>query len=163
MKLRQIIAGLAGLIVFIIAASLMMDGSSNNAIGQGAKDVYNYEHLFKGESDNWRAEYHVNAEQVFYEEDDTLKGASESEEVFKLIYKGSLDELAEVNQLEWKYETVAGGGGGTRDFGEHFPDTKVFTQYSGGNGAIEPGDQEIKVSVQWDGNTEEFTLTNTSN
>lgn len=92
----------------------------------------------------------------------TVEGtySNENRDEFILKFKGSLKELSSVKNLEYSYETSAGGGGGTREFDDP-PKVKIFKSTGGSkNGGKVNEDEIIQVHVKWDDFEESFVLHN---
>ncbi|SEP69077.1 hypothetical protein SAMN05216232_0593 [Virgibacillus subterraneus] len=151
MNRNKLIIGIVGLVILLIATTSVMRSEN--------REVIEHDYTFAGESENWKAEYHVEGEQVFYEENDTLRGDSESETDIILAYKGKLSELSSVRKLKYKFETSSGSMGSNRTF-DKAPEKKVFRHGGASSGVTSSENQEVKVSVQWGEETEEFTLKN---
>ncbi|WP_164667462.1 hypothetical protein [Virgibacillus doumboii] len=148
MNRNKLIIGIIGLVV--LAAAIMFTQHANS------RDVTKYENTFAGESENWSAEMHSKGEEVFYEEDGVLKGDRSAQSEFKLTYKGELSELSEVERFEFGYKAPGSGRSSGMNF-DSPPERKTFTL--SGNSLLKE-DDVIKVTVTWDGHTEEFVLKN---
>ncbi|MBP1948988.1 hypothetical protein [Virgibacillus litoralis] len=146
MNRNKLIIGIVGLVILLIATTSVMKSLN--------KEVIEHNYTFVGESENWKAEYRVKGQEVFYEENDTFEYDSESKSQLKLTYKGDLNELSLVRSLEFNYEAPLNGGGKGLEFDKP-PEQKVFTHSS--NDLVSE-DAVIDVNVQWDENKEEFTL-----
>lgn len=79
---------------------------------------------------------------------------------FTLTFNGSSDEISSMKNLKYRYESSSSSGGQELNFDKPLMvNEKVFTHKSSGKGtAIEIPDEVIQVTVQWDGNTENFEM-----
>ncbi|MFD2925295.1 hypothetical protein [Halobacillus naozhouensis] len=116
-----------------------------------------YKYIFLGESEHWKARYTVEGKEV-WEEGGTTYSHNESYE-FLIEYKGTLDKLATFDELEYSFETTAGGGGGTRTLDNLLQDLH-FTHRGSSNGAKVSKDETIEVTVKWGNNKEKIKLVN---
>lgn len=148
MNRNRLIIGIVGLVILLIATTFIMRSEN--------REVIEHDYTFAGESENWKAEYNVDGQEVFFEEDDTLKHDSDSQSEFKLTYKGSLNELSSVKRLEFNFEAPANAGSLGVNFDKP-PEKKVFIHRSND---LVTEDAIIDVKVQWDEKTEEFKLRN---
>lgn len=123
------------------------------------KDVTEHKYTYKGESENWSAEYKVDGSVTFTRKDGKLDSESESENTLVVTYKGDLANLSTVKHLEIEYDCITGGGKIEEDYedGESIT-SKTFTMNSGGNGAIPKDDAVIKVSINLDGEEQMMEL-----
>jgi len=97
---------------------------------------------FTGATETWEAEYAVNkVSNQLHEEELVLR------------YKGK-DEL----NSTVKFEFNTNGGGGSL-VSEVTGNQKVFKIKGGGSGAVPTQEDIVTVRAQWNGKTEEFTLT----
>ncbi|MFB4168953.1 hypothetical protein [Virgibacillus sp. JSM 102003] len=148
MNRNKLIIGIVGFVILLIATYSIIKSQN--------KDVIKHDYMFAGVSENWKAEYKIDGKEVFYNVNGTLEYDSESQSEFKLTYKGELSELSPVKRLEFKYEAPLNEGWKGLQFDEP-PKKKVFIHRS--NDLVSE-DAIIDVRVQWDDNTEEFTLKN---
>lgn len=120
---------------------------------------HNYQ--FIGESEHWEAVYSYEASEIWGENDNKQTTHSSKENyVFTLKYKGSLEELSSMKNLEYTYETTSSSGTKTEQYNEP-PSEKVFTTSGGSEGGALVGEGEvIKVNVKWDDSEESFELHN---
>ncbi|RKD25867.1 hypothetical protein BEP19_02745 [Ammoniphilus oxalaticus] len=125
------------------------------------RETIKHDFTYTGEGELWSAVYEVNGTQVFYKEDGVLKHDSEKATKFQLIYKGSLEDLTSIKKLEYDYlSNIGSGRGWSKEFNPP-PTDNIFTEIDKvKGGALESKDSIIRVTVKWDGNTEEFTLEN---
>jgi hypothetical protein len=122
-------------------------------------EVTEHKYLFTGEGEYWSAELEYEAEEVWDKDaDDVNTYANESGYIFTLTYKGDLEELAPMEQLEYQYEKgTVGSGSSSFTFDEPVSDKK-FTSRGGGSGAVMRGDMVVYVDVKWDEQEESFEL-----
>ncbi|MCA1035836.1 hypothetical protein LCL90_14450 [Bacillus infantis] len=123
-----------------------------------SKEVNTYDYRFGGESDHWEAEYVFKGTEEWGEKNGRRTYSNENSDEFFLEYKGHLEELSSLKNLEYTYETSAGSGGGTREF-DAPPTEKVFKSgVSSENTGTVNEDDIIKVYVKWDDAEETFEL-----
>jgi hypothetical protein len=123
-----------------------------------SKEVNNYSYRFVGESEHWEAEYVFKGTEEWGEKDGRRTYSNENNDEFFLEYKGPVEELSSLKNLEYSYETSAGSGSGATKF-DAPPTEKVFK--SGGsseNTGTVNVDGIIKVYVKWDDAEETFEL-----
>jgi hypothetical protein len=123
-----------------------------------SKEVNKYDYRFVGESEQWEAEYVFKGTEVWGEKDGRRTYSNENNDEFILEYKGPLEELSSLKNIEYSYETSAGSGGGTREF-DAPPTEKVFKSggHSENSGTVNE-DDIILVHVKWDNAEETFEL-----
>ncbi|MGD6845737.1 membrane lipoprotein lipid attachment site-containing protein [Bacillus infantis] len=81
-----------------------------------SKEVNTFDYRFAGESEHWEAEYVFKGTEEWGEKNGRRTYSNENSDEFFLEYKGPLEELSSLKNLEYSYETSAGSGGGTREF-----------------------------------------------
>ncbi|WP_419877537.1 hypothetical protein [Brevibacillus centrosporus] len=139
--------------MIVLVLSLLLAACSS-------KEVVVHDYQFTGESEHWRAVYHVKGTGTFTEKDHRTHYESESQTNFTLEYKGTLEGLSSVKSLKYQFESSAGGGESTQTFDRPPTTTSFHSSSSAKNGAIETQDETIRVTVEWDGKKESFELTN---
>ena len=117
----------------------------------------NYQYIFTGEGDYWKAEYVSKGTETWEKEDDRTTYSNEHSDVLILTYTGSLKDISS-KKLEYSYQTNSSSGSSTREF----TNERTFKHRSGGNGAIVRENEIIQVNVKWDDQEESFELTNKS-
>lgn len=145
------------LFVFLITVAMMM---TIGGCSSSDKKVIKHDYLFKGENENWQAEYHLDATEVFYREDGILKYDNEAEKKLTISYKKDIAELASVKEVEISYKTRTGGGYLSEEYsGDDFLEKGTFVLKSGGKGgALENKEDIIKVEINLDGKVETIEL-----
>lgn len=145
------------LFVFLITVAMMM---TIGGCSSSDKKVIKHDYLFKGENENWQAEYHLDATEVFYREDGILKYDNEAEKKLTISYKKDIAELASVKEVEISYKTRTGGGYLSEEYsGDDFLEKGTFVLKSRGKGgALEKQDDIIKVEINLDGEVETIEL-----
>ena len=119
---------------------------------------HNYQ--FIGESEHWEAEYSYKGTELWEEDEGKTAYSKKDNYVLTLKYKGSLEELSSMKNLEYSYETTISSGNKREAYPDP-PSEKVFkTSGSSVNGAMVGKDEVIKVNVKWDGFEESFELHN---
>lgn len=118
------------------------------------RDVITHDYTFVGESEHWSAVFEIEGEEVFYEEEEIRKRDEKVDAKFMLSYKGPLEEFASTKELYYEYKTPTSASGMRRQY-DSPPEEKVFTNRSG---SLVREDAVIEVTVEWDENTEKFTL-----
>ncbi|KAB7667646.1 hypothetical protein F9279_15145 [Bacillus sp. B1-b2] len=121
-----------------------------------------YNYLFIGEGDFWKAEYVYRGTEVWKKEGERERYSYRDSDEFTLTYKGAKEELSTMKSLEYQYKTSGGSSTMQEEFDE--PTSKVtFTQKgSSENGSKVSEDEVIQVQVEWDGHKEIFELRNTN-
>ncbi|GAA0606726.1 hypothetical protein GCM10009001_24970 [Virgibacillus siamensis] len=150
MNRKKLIVAAIGLAIFA-AAVFWITNASN-------KDVIEHDYTFTGEDTKWKATFHIKGQDVFYEKDNVIQHESSYDTTFKLIYKGDLSDLSELNELQYGYKTSLTNTKSTKHF-DTPPDRKVFVENGTGSGNIIRPDDSVIVTVQWDAQIEKFTLT----
>ncbi|WP_170971784.1 hypothetical protein, partial [Peribacillus simplex] len=123
------------------------------------KTEYNYQ--FIGESEHWEAEYSYKGTEI-WGKNDSKQTTHSSKDSYELVltYKGSLEELSAIKNLEYTYETATSSGTITEVYTEPL-DEKVFSMFGASeNGAMIGEGEVIKVNVKWDDSEETFELHN---
>ncbi|YCI78836.1 membrane lipoprotein lipid attachment site-containing protein [Bacillus sp. R1-10] len=135
--------------------------SFNTSKGTQSETRAEHNYQFIGDSKHWEAVYSYKASEIWGENDRKQTTHSSKENyVLTLKYKGSLEELSFMKNLEYTYETTSSSGTKTEQYNEP-PSEKVFTTSGGSEGGAIIGEGEvIKVNVKWDDNEESFELHN---
>ncbi|WP_458353592.1 hypothetical protein [Peribacillus frigoritolerans] len=132
--------------------------TTKNDTNSEEKTEHNYQ--FTGESEHWEAVYSYEGTELWGENDGQTTHSSKDNYKLVLTYKGSLEELSSMKNLEYTYETTTSSGSKTEAYTEP-PSEKVFTIGGGSeNGAIVGEGEVIQVNVKWDGFEESFELHN---
>lgn len=115
-----------------------------------------HDYTFTGESETWSAEYVQTAwEKYILPEDKPAQRETFKEYTFELHYKGDQSDLEEIKMLGYKYE----GRGGSESLNMEAPvQTELLKRSGSGTGTMLKEDSVIKVSVDWDGKSEQFEL-----
>ena len=120
------------------------------------------DYKFRGESENWQAEYAYTGTEKWGEKNGVKTYTNKDTFEFVLIYKGSVEELSALQKLEYSYETISSSGEAILEFTEP-PTTVKFSSSGGATGGAKVADDEvIKVKVKWDDYEETFELHNNS-
>ncbi len=127
-------------------------------IGGCDKETTKYVYDYKGESEYWEVHYHENSRLTFWTEDGTLKHDSTSEVTFTAVYKGNVNELDKVQQLEIGYDTGLGGSSFCENYSEDGPARRAFTITSS-NGLVANEVDVIQATLRIDDYTETIELT----
>ncbi|KAB2334437.1 hypothetical protein F7731_14575 [Cytobacillus depressus] len=121
-----------------------------------------YDYKFSGESEHWEAEFSYKGTEKWIKKDGINTYSNEDNYELVLKYKGSLEELSSLQNLEYSYNTNSSGGGETKNFTEP-PSTVIFSSSGASkSGAKVSEDEIIKVNVKWDDFNESFELHNKS-
>ena len=125
------------------------------------KKTDNYAYTLKGESEHWESEYFVEGRDVWKEKNNRTTFSSDHNHTFTIIYKGPLEELSTLKNLEYAFEAAAHNGGGSQEFDEP-PISKILVSHrGGGGGARVQEDGVIQVTIKWDTFEESIELRNT--
>ena len=119
------------------------------------------DYKFSGESKQWEAEFFYNGTEIWGEKKGIKTYSNEDSHKFVLKYKGSLEELSSLQDLEYSYETNFSSWNKTQQFTEP-PQTVMFSNSGDSSGAKVSEDAVIKVNVKWDDFEESFELHNKS-
>ncbi|MEK4007537.1 hypothetical protein [Paenibacillus sp. FSL H3-0333] len=120
-------------------------------------ETTHFNYTFKGEGDTWSGVYKQEASQKLITKKDKVTSESSKQYTFDLKYKGEQSDLGEIKQFKYGYKGTSGSSTRT----EEGPVRWDMLHMSGyGNGAFENEDSVIKVTVEWDGKSEEFELKN---
>ncbi|MCF6092469.1 hypothetical protein L1765_00490 [Microaerobacter geothermalis] len=111
-------------------------------INYGEETIYL---TFKGEGENWKAEYQVSGYKSFFERELTI------------TYKGELSEISSVKKLEFSYDNSISSGNSEINF-IMSPDKKEFSHRSSSSGPVESYNETTKVTIKWNGITETIFL-----
>jgi hypothetical protein len=141
----------AFLFLTVILAMLSFSGCSDKVI--------DYNNTFFGQTDRWKAEIKITGQGRFHQVGDTLQYDGHTDRKFTLTYLGDLKELSNVKKIVYSYKSSAGDGGGTEEYNDSPPSSKVFTLNSSSNGASETADETIHVIVELDGIQTGFDMT----
>lgn len=128
-----------------------------------SNNKFHYDYTFKGEGEQWKAEYSISGTEILKEKDGiTTQHSNEYRDEFVLTYKGDLNELSSLEFLEYSYETSTGGRSGKKEFDE--PPKEITFKFPGivGNGEVIEADEVIRVNIKWNGYEESFELQNAS-
>lgn len=120
-------------------------------------ETTHYNYTFKGEGEIWSGVYKQEASRKLITRGNKVTSESSKRYTFDLIYKGEQSDLGEIKQFKYGYKGTSGSSTRT----EEGPVRWSMLHMEGyGNGAFEYEDSVIKVTVEWDGKTEEFELKN---
>lgn len=124
------------------------------------KKTDNYAYTLKGESEHWESEYFVEGRDVWKEKNNRTTFSSDNNHTFTMKYKGPLEELSTLRNLEYAYEAGGISGGGSEEFDEP-PISKVLVSHrGGGGGARVREDGVVHVTIKWDTFEESIELRN---
>ncbi|WP_409251663.1 hypothetical protein V1502_16200 [Bacillus sp. SCS-153A] len=104
-----------------------------------SKDV-----TFSGQTDNWEAELMITQNSDTFENQD-----------FVLEYKG--DEVDSVGKIAYNVDSIGGGFGREGESLDENGSIRDGRESRASTGEI-PEDAEVEVTVEWNGQTETFTL-----
>ncbi|MFV8830330.1 hypothetical protein [Alkalihalobacterium sp. APHAB7] len=141
--------------LFITSISIMimiLAGCSN-------EEVTNYEYTFIGEGEFWEAEYIYEGAEIWGEEEGVTTYSNEANYEFRITYKGSVEDIQSIENLEFFYDARAKGGSRSREFDEP-PNDITFSTSGSSTGAKVQEEEVIKVNVKWDDFEESFELIN---
>ncbi|OMF99312.1 hypothetical protein [Paenibacillus sp. FSL R7-0337] len=116
-----------------------------------------FNYTFKGEGDTWTGVYKQEASQKLITKKN--KVSSESSKRYNLVlrYKGDQSDLEEIKQMKYTFKAKHSSGSQTI---EGPVAVAMLKMSASGNGSVEKEDSAIKVTVEWDGKSEEFELKN---
>ncbi|MEK4852871.1 hypothetical protein NST04_23670 [Paenibacillus sp. FSL H7-0756] len=115
-----------------------------------------FNYTFKGEGDTWSGVYKQEASQKLTKKN---KVTSESSKRYNLVlrYKGDQSDLETIKQMKYTFKAKHSSGSQTI---EGPVEVAMLKMGASGNGSVEKKDSVIKVTVEWDGKSEEFELKN---
>ncbi|WP_342549331.1 hypothetical protein NST69_11270 [Paenibacillus sp. FSL P2-0089] len=120
-------------------------------------ETTHFNYTFKGEGDTWSGVYKQEASQKLITKKDKVTSESSKQYTFDLKYKGEQSDLEKIKQMKYTYKGK--GSGGSQNI--EAPVLAGMLKMGGsGTGTIEKEDSVIKVTVEWDGKSEEFELKN---
>ncbi|KOR83428.1 membrane lipoprotein lipid attachment site-containing protein [Peribacillus frigoritolerans] len=146
-------------VLFIMMVLTACSFTTSKDTQSETRTEHNYQ--FIGDSEHWEAEYSYEATEI-WKENDRKQTAHSSKDSYELVfkYKGSLEELSSMKNLEYSYETTNESGSTIEQFPEP-PSEKVFRTGGGSEGGAILGEGEVvKVTVKWDDKEESFELHN---
>ncbi|USK73565.1 hypothetical protein [Peribacillus frigoritolerans] len=146
-------------VLFIMMVLTACSFTSSKDTQSETRTEHNYQ--FIGDSEHWEAEYSYEATEI-WRENSRKQTAHSSKDRYALVlkYKGSLEELSSMKNLEYSFETSNESGSTKEQFDEP-PSEKVFRTGGGSEGGAIIGEGEvIKVNVKWDDSEESFELHN---
>ncbi|WP_342477739.1 hypothetical protein NYE24_00165 [Paenibacillus sp. FSL H7-0350] len=116
-----------------------------------------FNYTFKGEGDTWSGVYKQEASQKLITKKN--KVTSESSKRYNLVlrYKGDQSDLEEIKQMKYTFKAKHSSGS---QIIEGPVAVAMLKMSASGNGSVEKEDSVIKVTVEWDGKSEEFELKN---
>lgn len=121
-------------------------------------ETIRHDYTFTGESETWSAEYIQTASEKYIipkNEDKLVEHESSYKYTFELRYKGEASDLDEMKELIFKFQGKRSGGSSNLEGPVR---TEDLRRGSSGSGVNERADSVIKVSVDWDGKSEQFEL-----
>ena len=125
-------------------------------------ETTNNDYIFSGESENWEAEFTYNGTEIWKEKNGIKTYTNEDRHWFVLKYKGSLEELSSLQELQYSYETNFSSQKKIEQFTEPLQ-TVIFSNTGASKGTAKVSEGEvIKVNVKWDDSEESFELHNKS-
>lgn len=116
-----------------------------------------FNYTFKGEGETWSGVYKQEAKQKLITRGDKVNSESYKRYNFALRYKGDQSDLETIKQMKYTFKAKHSGGSQTI---EGPVEVAMLKMSAGGNGSVEKEHSVIKVTVEWDGQTEEFELKN---
>ncbi|MEK3904023.1 hypothetical protein [Paenibacillus sp. FSL R7-0179] len=116
-----------------------------------------FNYTFKGEGDIWSGVYKQEANEKLITTKN--KVTSESSKRYNLVlrYKGDQSDLETIKQMKYTFKAKHSSGSQTI---EGPVEVAMLKMGASGNGSAEKEDSVIKVTVEWDGKSEEFGLKN---
>jgi hypothetical protein len=163
-------------LVMLILIILLLIGCAN-------KEVNYHNYTYRGESKNWIGEFEVSTTQTFPKIDkksyhDTKLESiftltdinikphydTESEYIFTLTYKGEIEDLLEVQKLQYSYEYLSKRSGDTieKPNDNEIMYKEIIYKKNCDGAQLISRDYVIEVIVEVDGKAEIFALINTN-
>jgi hypothetical protein len=126
------------------------------------KELIHHNYTYKGESKDWIGGFEVRTTQTFKEIDEKPHYDTESEYIFTLTYKGEIEDLLEVQELQYSYEYLYKRSGDTieKPNDKEIMYKEIIYRKSSEGIRIISRDDVIKVTVEVDGKAETFALIN---
>lgn len=116
-----------------------------------------FNYTFKGEGETWSGVYKQEANQKLITRGDKVTSESYKRYNFALRYRGDQLDLETIKQMKYTFKAKHSSGSQTIEGPVEVAMLKIG---AGGSGSVEKEDSVIKVTVEWDGQTEEFELKN---
>lgn len=116
-----------------------------------------FNYTFKGEGEIWSGVYKQEANQKLITRGDKVTSENSKRYNFVLRYKGDQSDLGAIKDMKYMFKARHSSGSQTM---EGPVEVAMMKMSAGGNGSAEEEDSVIKVTVEWDGKTEEFELKN---
>lgn len=115
-----------------------------------------HSYTFSGESGHWSAIYSetLTEKPVIEKGKDTYYQPS-SEYIFQLAYKGAAGDLKAIKNITFGFDTNGHGSSQTMEGPVRIESLRMQGE---GGGLVSREDSIIKVSVEWDGQSEQFDL-----
>lgn len=120
-------------------------------------ETTHFNYTFKGEGEIWSGVYKQEASQKLITKKDKVTSESSKQYTFHLKYKGEQSDLEAIKQMKYTYKGKGSGGSQNIEAPVH---AGMLKMGGSGTGTIEKEDSVIKVTVEWDGKSEEFELKN---
>ncbi|AIQ52217.1 hypothetical protein [Paenibacillus sp. FSL R7-0331] len=113
-------------------------------------------YTYSGEGEHWSAIYsETNTEKPVISEGKATYYQASSDYSFQLAYKGEAKDLKEIKQFTYGFEAL---GHSSRQSMEGPVRMESLHMYGSSSGSLNRGQAVITVSVEWDGQKEQFVL-----
>lgn len=141
---------------WVVSSTYLTDFVSGPDMSRYVESVDERRFTYKGGSGDWEFEYQVDGSITYYRMDGRLSTDSECNQKLIASFKGDMETLNRVKQMEIVYRSTAKGG----SMKEEGPFNRPEFVLSGGGrgGAVEDGEETIHVTVTMDGVEESFEL-----
>ncbi|WP_238649632.1 hypothetical protein [Paenibacillus piscarius] len=116
-----------------------------------------FNYTFKGEGETWSGLYKQEASQKLVNIGNKVSSENHKRYNFALRYNGDQSDLGTIKEMKYTFKAKHSGGSQTI---EGPVEVAMLKMSAGGSGSVEKEDSVIKVTVEWDGQTEEFELKN---
>ena len=117
-----------------------------------------YHYVYTGDGGSWSAQYTVDGTNTVTTQNGIPGNENKEKNRFVLTFKGTDEELAAIKHLKFNEQGPNGGGGTEQDF-DIPPVSKSFEMNGASTGSRGMRQNDtVKVTVEWDGQIETFTL-----
>lgn len=143
-------------LIVVLILTILLWGCSKT---KDPLNIIRYDYLYRGENENWVAEFKLTGEGIFEEIDGTITYDNEVNKILNVTYKKDLAKLKPIKKIKITYESNHGKGTITQNF-INPPKEKTFVLASKSYGAVGNEEIKVKVTITVDGKTETINLEN---
>jgi len=131
-----------------------------SAVGCSNVEITRHGYTYRGENEQWSAEYKVDGFVKITKSDNKNKYETYEENLLTVTFKNDISELSNIKNMEISYTDGSGGGNLKQELNQHNL-KNIYTMRTSGRGAsIMDGDEIIEVTITLDGESQKFYLEN---